>query len=112
MIPNEQIEVEANKTYPQNWEAYNQGQTREKVLFLEFLHNLTSQIPKRQRKGRGRPTIDIGDMIYCCCLKMYLDFSSRRTEGDVQLAYDLGYINNIPHFKIINDNCSILNPRY
>ncbi len=96
-----EVESKTRVSYPQDWSAYNQAQTQEKILFLEFLHDLTSQIPKQKRNGRGRPPINIGDMIFCCCLKIYLDFSSRRSEGDIQLAYELGYIDRIPHFNSI-----------
>lgn len=99
--PKDEIDKETNKTYPQDWVAYNQAQTKEKILFLELLHDITSQIPKQNNGRRGRPTIDVGDMIFCCCLKIYLDFSSRRTKSDVQLAYNLGYIDHVPHFNTI-----------
>ena len=97
----ERTENKVRLSYPQDWVAYNQAQTQEKILFLELLHDLTSQIPKQNNGRRGRPTIDIGDMIFCCCLKIYLDFSSRRTESDIKLTYDLGYIDHIPHFNSI-----------
>jgi len=96
-MENENIQI----NYSQDWKAYNKAQTQEKILFLEFLHDLTSQIPKQIKKRRGRPTLDVGDMIFCCCLKIYLDFSSRRTEGDIKLAYNLGYIDHVPHFNTV-----------
>jgi len=101
IAPKEPIKEDSNKTYPQDWIAYNQAQTQEKILFLELLYDLTSQMPKQNNGRRGRPSIDTGDMIFCCCLKIYLDFSSRRTESDIKLAYDLGYIDHIPHFNSI-----------
>lgn len=96
-----EIKVNVNKTYSQDWEAYNQAQTREKVIFLELLSELTSQIPKQKYKGNGRPTADIGEMIFSICLKTYLDFSSRRTESDIRLVQQLGYITHVPHFNTI-----------
>lgn len=99
--PSNEMNTDANKTYPQVWAAYNQAQTQEKILFLELLHELTSQIPQPKRKGAGRPKANIGDMVFSCCLKQYLDFSSRRSESDVQLAVQLGYINQAPHFNTI-----------
>jgi transposase len=96
------IEQNSNKTvktYSQDWAAYNQAQTQEKILFLELLYELTSQIPQPKRKGPGRPKTNIGGMIFCCCMKTYLNFSSRRTASDLQLAKHLGYIDSVPHFN-------------
>jgi transposase len=97
----EHKEIRPKPTYPQAWEAYNQAQTQEKILFLELLHELTSQITKPKRKGAGRPSADLGEMIFSCCLKTYLDFSSRRSESDIQLAMQLGYIDHTPHFNTV-----------
>jgi len=99
--PNEQIQVEANKTYSQDWEAYNQAQTQEKLLFFELLSELTDIVPKQKYKGNGRPPSDFGEMIFSICLKTYLDFSSRRVESDIKIAQQLGYIIHVPHFNTI-----------
>ena len=89
------------KTYPQQWTAYNQAQTQEKILFLELLFELCQQIPKPKRKGPGRPPADFGEMVFACCLKTYLDFSSRRSGSDMQIAQHLGYLETVPHFNTI-----------
>ena len=99
--PNDEINNEPNKTYPQVWTAYNQAQTQEKILFLELLHEITSQIPQSKRNGAGRPKANLSDMVLSCCLKQYLDFSSRRSESDMQMVMQLGYINHAPHFNTI-----------
>ena len=69
--PKEAINEDGNKTYPQDWIAYNQAQTQEKILFLELLYELTSQIPKPKRNGAGRPKTNLGDMVFSCCLNSY-----------------------------------------
>ena len=97
----DEIELKVNKTYSQDWESYNQAQTREKILFLELLSELTCQIPKQKYNGTGRPSADIGEMIFSICMKIYLDFSSRRSEGDIRIAQQLGYITHVPHFNTI-----------
>lgn len=94
-------ETKVRLSYPQDWVAYNQAQTQEKILFLELLYELTSQIPQPKREGAGRPSADLGEMIFSCCLKTYLDFSSRRSESDIQLAMQLGYIDRAPHFNTV-----------
>jgi len=100
--PQEEIENTANKvSYPQEWASYNQAQTKEKLLFLELLYELTSLVPQPKRRGAGRPSADLSEMIFACCLKTYLDFSSRRVESDIKIAKQLGYINRVPHFNTI-----------
>jgi len=99
--PKTEMNKGSNKTYPQDWIAYNQAQTQEKILFLELLYELTSQIPQPKRAGAGRPSANLGEMVFSCCLKEYLDFSSRRSESDIQLAMQLGYLDHAPHFNTI-----------
>ena len=99
--PSEEINNGGNKTYPQDWIAYNQAQTQEKILFMELLNELTSNIPPQKYKGNGRPPANIGEMIFSICLKTYLDFSSRRIESDILMAQQLGYIEHVPHFNTI-----------
>ncbi len=96
-----EIPKEPKKVYPQDWQAYNEAQTQEKILFMEFLNELTANIPPMEYKGNGRPPTDIGEMIFSICLKTYLDFSSRRIESDIRLAQQLGYIKHVPHFNTI-----------
>jgi transposase len=99
--PNDGINIDSNKTYPQDWIAYNQAQTQEKILFLELLQELTSQVIQPKQQGAGRPSTNLGEMIFSCCLKEYLDFSSRRSESDIKLAQNLGYLDHTPHFNTI-----------
>jgi len=90
------------KTYSQDWIAYNRAQTQEKLLFMELLYELTSTtIPRPKRNGAGRPSANFGEMVFACCLKTYLDFSSRRSESDIKLAQRLGYVQQTPHFNTI-----------
>lgn len=99
--PKEAINEDSNNTYPQDWIAYNQAQTQEKILFFELLGELTGIVPKQKYKGTGRPSADFGEMIFSICLKTYLDFSSRRIESDIRMAQQLGYIEHVPHFNTI-----------
>jgi transposase len=87
--------------YPQDWVAYNEAQTNEKLLFLQLLGELTAQAPVRERTGAGRPPANLGEMIFACCLKIYLNFSSRRTESDLKMVEQLEYLGHTPHFNTI-----------
>ncbi len=109
--PEIRIETSDNRTlpqartprvsYPQKWTAYNEAQTNEKRIFLDLLWDLIQQVEEPKRTGPGRPPARIGEMIFACCDKIYLNFSSRRTQSDLQLAHDLGYLSIVPHFNTI-----------
>jgi transposase len=99
--PIEEINNASNKTYSQDWVAYNKAQTQEKILFLELLHELCNQIPQPKRIGVGRPQTSYKEMIFSCCLKTYLNFSSRRSSSDVKIAQQMGYLSHQPHFNTI-----------
>lgn len=100
--PSDEILASLHKTsYSQDWAAYNEAQTNEKLLFLELLGELTEQVPKQARTGAGRPPADLGEMIFACCIKIYLNFSSRRTQSDLKMAEQLEYIGRSPHFNTI-----------
>jgi len=88
-------------SYSQDWPAYNEAQTNEKLLFLQLLGELTAQVPIQERTGAGRPRADLGEMIFACCVKIYLNFSSRRTESDLKMAEQLEYLGHTPHFNTI-----------
>lgn len=100
--PEHDMEVQLPRvSYPQDWAAYNEAQTNEKLLFLQLLGELTAQVPNQIRTGAGRPSADLGEMIFSCCLKIYLNFSSRRTESDLKIAQQLEYLGHTPHFNTI-----------
>jgi hypothetical protein len=47
----------ARQTYPQNWPAYNEAQTQEKLMFLDILGELCSYIPiENDKRGAGHAT--------------------------------------------------------
>ena len=92
------------KTYPQNWQVYNLSQTKEKLMFLKILNDSVNYLNIDYKyKGDGRPHYPLEDMIKCCAIKVFNNFSSRRTICELQLANALGYIPQIPHFNSINN---------
>ena len=78
-----------NAKYTQNWEEYNEAQTKEKLLFYKFLNELLDIIPKREYTF-GRPRKPLRDMIFCCMIKVYNNTSSRRIISDLELAKSAG----------------------
>lgn len=90
-------------TYPQDWEAYNQAQTKEKIITEKLLLELLDSIPDQeiyQKKG-GRPWTPIRERIYSMFLYAYSGYSSRRCISDLMMAKDRGVISKYPHFNSI-----------
>jgi len=90
------------RKYTQNWPAYNQAQTREKFLFMQILNDIVNSLHiKTYGKSTGRPPFQIDDMIKCCAIKVFNNFSARRTISDLGFARALRYIEKEPHFNSI-----------
>jgi len=89
-------------TYPQNWAAYNEAQTKEQDKFLALLADLCSGIPTAQPK-HGRPRLPLSDAIFNVTFKVYSTFSQRRFMSDLRQAHVRGYISKVPHFNSISN---------
>jgi len=85
----------------QNWTAYNEAQTKEKLIFFDVLAELCAFVPKPPKGVRGRPRADVGSMIFCCATKEYDNTSSRRLLSDLVLARGKNCIAHVPHFNTV-----------
>lgn len=88
------------KTYSQNWEAYNKAQTQEKLMFLQILDELTHRYNWNCNK-LGRPKIELNDLLFSCCLKVYTGFSGRRLNSDLEILQAQDYLQAVPHFNSV-----------
>ena len=93
--------VTTRKTYPQQWKAYNAAQTHEKDQFQDLLRDLCDGVTVPQRVGAGRPSLPLGDAIFCACFKIFSTVSGRRFMCDLRDAQEKGYITKAPHFNSI-----------
>lgn len=79
-------------------------------MFLRLLESLCRQIEEIEnnfdyrRKGPGRPSFPLSDILFCCILKVYTGFSSRRFMSEAKMAKERGFTNNIPHFNSISNH--------
>lgn len=93
-----------------SWSAYNESQINEKLMFLDILWELCSNIPDVSNT-RGRPSMSIREMTFCIVCKVYEGLSSRRVSSDLELAFRRGYISRVPHFttllKYYNQPCFV-----
>jgi len=94
------MEQKVNQTYSQNWVAYNQAQTREKLLFMELLNGLCETI-EEPKYNFGRPKLSLSDMVFCCAFKIYSTFSGRRFTSDMKFAEESNFISKAPHYNSI-----------
>jgi transposase len=102
-IVTESVRV-TQKTYTQDWSAYNKAQTNEKSHFLAFLYELCSKIEEpSQKRGRGRPRLPLADVIFTVTYKTYSTMSSRRFASDMRDALAKGYVSKLPSFNSVFD---------
>jgi len=82
------------------WQAYNDAQTQEKLMFLDILAELCSYVPEAERKV-GKPKASVPEMTFCCVSKVYEQLSSRRAVSDLEIARQRGYLKKTPHFNTV-----------
>ncbi len=90
-----------NKTYGQNWPAYDAAQIDEKTNLLPLAHDLCAGVVANVPQSLGRPRLPIADMLFCMLLKVYSLMSCRRAMSDLKAAYKAGFISRLPHYKSI-----------
>ena len=88
-------------TYPQDWRAYNAGQTHEKEHFLHLLRGLCDMVEPPTRSTIGRRPLAFSDMVFSIVLKVYYGMSARRNTGFLEDAQRLRLIDKTPHFNSV-----------
>jgi hypothetical protein len=100
-------------SYKQDWKAYNNAQTNEKLLFMRLLKELCDNIEQPEYKF-GRPTLPISNMLFASALKVYSTFSLRRFMSDFKIAKEMNLVGttctyaNICYFMQRDDLTDIL----
>jgi transposase len=103
VVEQQEFKWREEKTYTQNWPAYNAAQTTEKHRFQELLFDLCSGVSEGDRQpGRGRPKTPLADMAFATTFKVYTTLSSRRFACDLRDAQGKGYLTPSIHFNAIN----------
>lgn len=87
-------------THAQDWVAYNQAKTKEKLIAEQMIDEITSCIePKVKRKGRKG--FSTREKVFCMFTYVYNGHSSRRTFSDLHIAKQRTIISKVPHFNTI-----------
>lgn len=93
--------VKEKKSYSQDWHSYNLSQTSEKLMAMSILNELCQYVGLKEEVRRGRPRLNVREMIYSMGLLIYNGKSSRRTISELYISKEKGYISQIPHFNTI-----------
>src|SRR5258708_3416713 len=94
------VTARKQKTYPQDWPAYNKAQTTEQDKFQVLLRDLCAGVHEPESKF-GRPPLLLKDMIFSATFKTYSTFSGRRFMSDLRESCERGYIGKTPHYNSI-----------
>jgi transposase len=89
-------------TYSQDWKAYDNAQTNEKLVFMKLLRDLCDNIEQPAYKF-GRPTLPISEMLFASALKVYSTFSLRRFMSDMKIAQAMNIVEVVPNFMTISN---------
>lgn len=87
-------------TYSQEWKAYDNAQTNEKLVFLKLLKDLCDNV-EQPAYNFGRPKFPYADLIFASALKVYSTFSLRRFLSDVKIAKEMNLIDEVPCFASV-----------
>lgn len=91
------------RTYPQDWPAYNAAQTNEKDKFQILLRDLVAGLPESEQGKRGRPRLSPRDAVFAAVFKVYTTMSARRSMSDLREAHKRGYLSKLPcHNSVLN----------
>ncbi len=95
------------KMYTQDWHVYHLAKTQEKRLFYELLRELSRIFPEVEEQKNGRPKAKLSDLIFSLGLKLYSNYSGRKTYSDLIHAQGAGFITKAPGVNTVNDflNC-------
>lgn len=84
-----------------NWTAYNNSQTKEKILFIKLLADLCDTLGETTSYIKGRRPAQSKHMIFCMAMKIYSNTSARRLISELELCRKREWIRSTPHFNTV-----------
>lgn len=88
-------------TYPQEWTAYNQAKTQERIIAERLLLELIDSFELNRPKRAGAPGASLKEKIYCMFVYNYSGCSSRRCISELKMAEERKVISKTPHFNSV-----------
>jgi hypothetical protein len=93
-------DIQARRTYAQNWPAYEAAQQHEREHFESLLRDLCGGIVNPVQ-ALGRPRKPLADIVFAAVLRSYTGMSSRRATSDVRAAHEAGLIDEMISSKTL-----------
>jgi transposase len=94
--------VPKRPTFAQNWSCYNEAQSQEKSRLQVLLADLCSGVIEPPQAKCGRKRVPLADRIFAVCFKVWSTLSSRRFNGDMERAHELGYLSRPVHYNKVS----------
>lgn len=90
-------------TYPQDWQAYNNAKTKDKLIVQGLLLELLEFFNEEEPKNRcvGRPSFTLKEQVLSMFIYCYNRFSSRRSIPDIEMAKRHNMLSKTPHFNSV-----------
>ena len=95
-----EVVKKVRKLYTQDWKAYNQAKTKERLIAESLLLELIDYFPQKISKGT-KSGYSLKDKIIFMFYYAYNGFSSRRTIPDLEVAKRRYIISETPYFNTI-----------
>jgi transposase len=100
------ITMPENKKSPanasQSWKKYTESQVHEKEKFLVLLYELCRGVEEPEQVA-GRSRLNLKDMIFSICFKVYSQLSARRFMSDLRRVHQEGLISHVHHFNSVSN---------
>lgn len=87
-------------SYTQLWSGYNAAQTNERDHTEVLLRTLCDAV-ETPRAARGRPRLDLGDLIFAAATKAFVQMSGRRAMSDIRGCTAQGLLSETPHYNSV-----------
>jgi transposase len=94
--------VNQKNSYPQDWTAYNEAQTKEGHLFMKLLSDLCCEVENKPY-AFGRPKLPVGDMVFASALKVYSTFSLRRFVSLMRTAKEMDFTDTVCSYSSVSN---------
>lgn len=88
-------------TYPQDWTAYNQAKTNERIIAEKMLLELLDFFEEKRIDRRGPKGAKLKEKIYAMFVYNYSGYSSRRCISELRIAEQRGIVSKTPHFNSV-----------